>query len=555
MTLRSRLLISFGLLSALTLVLINLLRTFGMPFTTYSGAYGEETSLILRHLNLVADLEKKRFSFWLEERKGDLNTVARNPTILANFPRLRTEVGLDMGRRGEELRTAVMKHEAYGLIFDRLKYISASHEVFKKLQLVDAVSGLILASTDTAEVGADASTEDYFHRAKDLPLDMSVTVKDSPLEVKSSTIISGLTSNEDGASAVIAMFLDSASLMGSMVSAGEALGDTGEVLLLDRRGRVLTPLKQPLAGGSDAKISGTLMSSGPAPAPSIGVESMDGFGGKDYRGVSVLMVSREIDVNREMSWKILVKIDQAEVFAPLWGRVRQTLVLSLVGLLGVGLLAVCMARGVSQPLESLRRAAEDVKSGDLGVRALVSGPKEVESLAASFNSMIEEFQKLHQGLSQQVETAKDQLTKLNHALAVERTEGEKMEAELTSQKQLAQAMLHAMGDGIITTDVGGKVMSLNSVAQELTGWTESEAVGRPLGKVFQLINGTTRQACANPVDQVLASEFVFGLAHPTALIARDGTEKAIVDGGAIIHDAHGKTVGVMFVFREKRRNQ
>jgi hypothetical protein len=53
---------------------------------------------------------------------------------------------------------------------------------------------------------------------------------------------------------------------------------------------------------------------------------------------------------------------------------------------------------------------------------------------------------------------------------------------------------------------------------------------------------------ANPVDRVLATGGLVGLANHTAMIGRDGMERQIADSGAPIRDSRGRVVGVVLVF-------
>lgn len=117
--------------------------------------------------------------------------------------------------------------------------------------------------------------------------------------------------------------------------------------------------------------------------------------------------------------------------------------------------------------------------------------------------------------------------------------------------------LYSIGDGVITTDAAGCVTRLNPVAERLTGWSEAEALGRPLAEVFKIVNELTRAEVRNPVERVLADGIVVGLANHTLLIARDGSERPIADSGAPIRDGRGVS-GVVLVFRdqtEERRAQ
>ena len=96
----------------------------------------------------------------------------------------------------------------------------------------------------------------------------------------------------------------------------------------------------------------------------------------------------------------------------------------------------------------------------------------------------------------------------------------------------------------------GRVTFLNSVAQELTGWTSEDATGKPLEAVFAILNEKTRQPVENPVERVLREGVVVGLANHTILIAKDGTERPIDDSAAPIRDAAGRMLGVVLIFRD-----
>jgi PAS domain S-box-containing protein len=124
------------------------------------------------------------------------------------------------------------------------------------------------------------------------------------------------------------------------------------------------------------------------------------------------------------------------------------------------------------------------------------------------------------------------------------------EAALQAEKERLLVTLRSIGDGVITTDVTGAIVLINKVAEELTGWRQSEAQGRPLTEVFHIVNEQTRIRCENPVDKVLATGGIVGLANHTALISRDGGERVIADSGAPIRDRESAIIGVVLVFRD-----
>jgi PAS domain S-box-containing protein len=118
--------------------------------------------------------------------------------------------------------------------------------------------------------------------------------------------------------------------------------------------------------------------------------------------------------------------------------------------------------------------------------------------------------------------------------------------------------LASIGDGVIATDPLGRVVFLNPVAESLTGWSQSEAEGRPLEEVFVIVNEATNTKVDNPVQKVLQLGSVIGLGNHTVLISRNGRDVPIDDSAAPIRDHRGKLVGVVLIFRditERRRTE
>jgi len=124
------------------------------------------------------------------------------------------------------------------------------------------------------------------------------------------------------------------------------------------------------------------------------------------------------------------------------------------------------------------------------------------------------------------------------------------EKELAAERERLAVTLCSIGDGVIVFDMEEKVVLINKIAEELTGWTQDEGVGQPVNKVFQIINENTREPCENPVEKVMETGLIHGLANHTALIAKDGTEYPIADSGAPIRDKEGHIIGVVLVFRD-----
>lgn len=125
------------------------------------------------------------------------------------------------------------------------------------------------------------------------------------------------------------------------------------------------------------------------------------------------------------------------------------------------------------------------------------------------------------------------------------------EHALRRREEYLTVTLNSIGDAVIATDPEGHVTEMNAVAEELTGWTNREAIGRPLPVVFPIHDARTGTPVDSPVDEVLDRGKVVGLANDTVLTARDGTAHQIADSAAPIRAREGgPPLGVVLVFRD-----
>lgn len=117
-----------------------------------------------------------------------------------------------------------------------------------------------------------------------------------------------------------------------------------------------------------------------------------------------------------------------------------------------------------------------------------------------------------------------------------------------SEAKLA-VTLSSIGDAVIATDTNARITLLNPIAEQLTGWTQTDALGHLVTEVFHIINRETRLVTVTPVTDTLAHGTVQGLANHTVLISRDKNEFDIADSCAPIRDRNGKVIGAVLVFR------
>ena len=130
------------------------------------------------------------------------------------------------------------------------------------------------------------------------------------------------------------------------------------------------------------------------------------------------------------------------------------------------------------------------------------------------------------------------------------TESREAEARIRKQTDLLRVTLASIGDAVITTDLDGTILTLNAQTQRLTGWSQDEALRRPLAEVFRVFNEKTREPVQDPAEVAMREGRVVGFANHPILIAKDGTEVPIDDSAAPILDDEGRIHGAILVFRD-----
>lgn len=175
-----------------------------------------------------------------------------------------------------------------------------------------------------------------------------------------------------------------------------AVGVSGEVYLVDDRGRLIThpPRALPEMG---LEILGNPIDTEGVRRVVQGEKGVSEY--RNYAGRKVLGGYFHLP---ETGWGVLVEEDSNRAFADL-ARLRGLIVWIVTGMALVSMLAAfLLARMIAKPLRSLQEAAEMLGLGDLDFRVDVGGGEEVQNLATSFNRMAEALQSSHLMLEEMV---------------------------------------------------------------------------------------------------------------------------------------------------------
>ena len=136
------------------------------------------------------------------------------------------------------------------------------------------------------------------------------------------------------------------------------------------------------------------------------------------------------------------------------------------------------------------------------------------------------------------------------------TERHQAEQRLAEEKEQLATTLRSIGEAVATTDVRGSISLLNGVAEQLTGWTQQEAAGRPLAEVIQLYRGAVSRPCPDEITGVLRSGGVVELSKDVSLRSRNGRECALtLTAAPIRRQEDGLISGLVMVFRDMTSEQ
>jgi PAS domain S-box-containing protein len=122
------------------------------------------------------------------------------------------------------------------------------------------------------------------------------------------------------------------------------------------------------------------------------------------------------------------------------------------------------------------------------------------------------------------------------------------EAHEAYQRQRFETILCSIGDGVIATDPEGRITFLNHAASDLTGWSQADALGRPVEEVVVILNEETNAPVENPAVRAMREAHSTGLASQSVLRTRTGERIPIADSGAPIHSASGEITGAVCAF-------
>ncbi|MDI9401861.1 MAG: PAS domain-containing protein [Limisphaerales bacterium] len=136
------------------------------------------------------------------------------------------------------------------------------------------------------------------------------------------------------------------------------------------------------------------------------------------------------------------------------------------------------------------------------------------------------------------------------AVSQDVSEVEKARSKAEELAEQHRIILEAVDDGLMMTDVEGKIILMNRLAAELTGWRRLEVVGKQLEEVLQLEDSSTGKPFPSPVHKVLQDKREYSRNESAILVSKKGERYHLAHGAFPVGDSDGSFTGVVIVFRD-----
>jgi PAS domain S-box-containing protein len=125
-----------------------------------------------------------------------------------------------------------------------------------------------------------------------------------------------------------------------------------------------------------------------------------------------------------------------------------------------------------------------------------------------------------------------------------------IEAAFQQQREWLETTLASIGDAVVVVDTDGNITFVNRAAEAICGWSDVEAIGRPIEQVVNLLDEINSRPIPNPVRAALQERTTVTLADHAMLQTQGGRQIPIDDSAAPILNRNGDLLGAVIVFRD-----
>lgn len=128
------------------------------------------------------------------------------------------------------------------------------------------------------------------------------------------------------------------------------------------------------------------------------------------------------------------------------------------------------------------------------------------------------------------------------------TERKLAEEAIANEKELLQATLRSIGEGVISTDIQGRIILMNRMAEKILGYGQ-EVIGMHIDDIFHVVNIKTKVR-EHLVNLVMQGHSIDSHFNKYTFISKDGAEKTLLLAFSLVKDMESRVIGTVLAFQD-----
>jgi PAS domain S-box/PAS domain S-box/PAS domain S-box/PAS domain S-box len=141
------------------------------------------------------------------------------------------------------------------------------------------------------------------------------------------------------------------------------------------------------------------------------------------------------------------------------------------------------------------------------------------------------------------------------ATIIDISERKKVEQALSAEKDRLDVTLSSIGDSVISTDSAGTVITINKMAETLTGYNREESVGKNIDDICRVLDEKTNEPHERILSRMIEKHGVTSYKRLCTLVSRDNTQHRVDFSVSPIRANDGSAIGIVLVFRDITEKQ
>jgi len=433
--------------------------------------------------------------------------------------------------------------------------VKGSASDFKSVYILDH-DGKLIVGTAAADI-LNGLSDAQIASAK---IDRQVFVLDSSDPIKDMVLSAPVSRNGNFEGIVI--IVTGSDALQSVMTDYSGLGNTGETIIAIKNANGDAEYIRP-PRFADQKTALVISKDKTNVAANIALAKVEGLtkATVDYRSHSIYALTRYLD---STGWGVVVKIDKAEVYQPIYSHAIQLGSIAILLILIMLYVSFRLANAIARPLETLRSNADIIAKGDLDRDVIIHSKDEIGELSRSFSQMMKAIIASRASIDQQVMDQTKEIVEKEAYMHDEQKaiinilEDVEEEKENTKrEKDRINTILQSIGDAVFVVDQNLKIQLVNQVTIDLSGYGEDELIGKKYTDVLRFIHedANSKVEVVNDkfVNDAISTGKVQEMSNHTVIVCKDKKRIPVSDSSAPLKNQAGEIIGCVVVFRDVTR--